>query len=550
MANEISRRRLVGAVGSVALGASAASLFRGTTVAAPRTVPPAQATPETALSFEGTGGLTLPFSPQPLPLRGFSTALYAPAPGVKSLSDQLFFKEAAKRTNVSFDWQMAAADATNPVDLVMASGDLPDTFWGITPTQAVDYGQQGALAPLNDLIANYCPNFTSLMNQNPDLRPQITAPDGNIYFFPRVLLEPETRNFSGFIIRQDWLDEVGMTTPETTDDLYAVLTAFKQKDAKRYPLTWDARPLMWAFGSGGRGAAQATDFSHEGNEIRYAALEPGFADGLAYLNKLYAEGLLDPEWTNSLTGDGQPDFFKERWLNGVSGVQFGYAGTHLSGYANALKAAGSPAKLAPFLPPAGPTGVRENLSNHTIIDPGQGGAIAASSKHAQEVAQFVDYIYSPEGVLLFFWGVEGDTFTFDVGGVPQYTSKVTNNDAKLSVGEYVWNYISPDWFGPMLYPKLAYFASIDPVAQQGLELWATLESKRQLPVLLFTKDEAATIRTTMTDINTLMDEKETGFISGSEPLAGVADLANTINGMGIDNAIKAYQEAYDRFTAS
>jgi putative aldouronate transport system substrate-binding protein len=337
-----------------------------------------------------------------------------------------------------------------------------------------------------------------------------------------------------------------MQIPQTTDQFYTVLKAFKQKDSKRYPLTWTPYPLIWQFGSGGRGGAEATDFSHDGDQVKYAPREPGYKDGLTFINKLYADGLLDPEWTQVLSGGGHPDFFKERWLNGISGVQFGYAGSHLSPYATGLKTAIPTAKLVPMLPPAGPNGVRENLSYHNAIDAGTAGSIAASSKQQMQVAQFIDYIFSPQGSLLFNWGTEGDTFTFDAQGTPQFTDKVNKNTVNLSASEYIWNYISPNWFGPMVLLKLQYYQGLTPVAQDGLNLWVTLPTKRKLPELMFSKDESATIRTTMTDINTLLDEKLVNFVSGHEPLDNLAGLASQIDGMGIKDVLSTYQQAFSR----
>ena len=505
---------------------------------------PAAAGSPTGIQFQGSGGLVLPVVKEPIKLNAFSTPLYAPAKDVKTLGEQIYFREAGKRTGVTFDWQMAGEADENPIDLLMASGDLPDLFVGITPLQAVDYGQQGALAPLNDLIEKYCPNFSKALKENPVLKGQLVAPDGNIYFFPRLLLEATTRNFSGFIIRQDWLDKVGMKIPDTTDELYEVLKAFKKEDPNRYPLTFTPTPLIWAFGVGGAGGANNTDFYRVDPQVKYAPTEVAYGEGLDYINKLFKEGLIDPEYLTTIT---KSELLKERWLKGISGVQFGYAGSHLSAFSTAIKEAQPEARLVAMLSPKGPRGERENLSVHNVIDPGQGASISAKSQNKEALAQFIDYIYSPEGSLLYFWGLEGDTFNFDKEGVPQYTDKVTKNAQKLSVGEWVWNYISPTWFGPMNYLGIAYLQSVTAAAADGLRLWSTGQYKQKLPVLSFTKEETDVIKTKMTDINTLLTEKRAKWINGEESISSLPDFSKQVKDVGLPDVLKVQQAAYDRF---
>ena len=548
----ITRRRFIqiGGGSAAALLAAACAPATPAPTSAPAVAPPAPTSAPAAaaspagIQFQGSGGLVLPVVKEPIKLKAWSTPLYAPAKDVKDLGEQIYFQEAGKRTGVTFDWQMAGEADENPIDLLMASGDLPDLFVGITPEQAFDYGQQGALAPLNDLIETYCPNFSKALKENPALKGQLADPDGNIYFFPRLLVEATCRNFSGFIIRQDWLDKVGMKIPDTTDELYEVLKAFKKEDTNRYPLTYNPMVLIWAFGVGGAGGANNTDFYRVDPQVKYAPTEVAYGEGLEYINKLFKEGLIDPEYLTTIT---KSELLKERWLKGISGVQFGYAGSHLSAFSTAIKEAQPEARLVAMLPPKGPRGERENLSVHNVIDPGQGASISAKSQNKEALAQFIDYIYSPEGALLYFWGLEGDTFNFDKEGVPQYTDKVTKNGQKLSVGEWVWNYISPTWFGPMNYLALAYIQSVTPAAADGLRLWSTGQYKQKLPVLSFTKEENDVIKTKMTDINTLLTENRAKWINGEGSISSLPDFAKQVKDMGLPDVLKVHQAAYDRF---
>ncbi|MFD0462567.1 hypothetical protein ACFQY9_12540 [Microvirga aerilata] len=113
-------------------------------------------------------------------------------------------------------------------NLLMASGDLPDIVAGNELRHDfVRYGMEGAFQPLNDLIEKHAPNLKKFLASNPEIKKAITAPDGNIYWIPYV---PDGKYARGWFIRYDWLDKLGLKAPQTVDELYTVLQAFRDKD--------------------------------------------------------------------------------------------------------------------------------------------------------------------------------------------------------------------------------------------------------------------------------------------------------------------------------
>ena len=68
------------------------------------------------------------------------------------------------------------------------------------------------------------------MEENELVKGMITSPDGHIYSLPTIndCLHNQYRTRAW--INQEWLDAVGMEMPKTTDELEAVLQAFKDKD--------------------------------------------------------------------------------------------------------------------------------------------------------------------------------------------------------------------------------------------------------------------------------------------------------------------------------
>ncbi len=122
-----------------------------------------------------------------------------------------------------------ASNATTLSDsflLMLAGGELPDII--VAPWQLAYTG--GAAAAIDDgyvvdlmEYAEYMPNMMKYLDENPDLAAQLLTTDGRLAGAPFVKDEPIVG--MGLVIRQDWLDEVGMEAPETVDELHDVLVA-------------------------------------------------------------------------------------------------------------------------------------------------------------------------------------------------------------------------------------------------------------------------------------------------------------------------------------
>src|SRR5699024_9404119 len=94
------------------------------------------------------------------------------------------------------------------------------------------YDQEGTFIELNDLIDEYAPSLSNVMVEGPSIRKAITFPAGSIYTMPPTVDE----DFKYFLItsrrwfNQDWMDEIDMDVPKTTDEFYEFLKAVKELD--------------------------------------------------------------------------------------------------------------------------------------------------------------------------------------------------------------------------------------------------------------------------------------------------------------------------------
>jgi putative aldouronate transport system substrate-binding protein len=480
-------------------------------------------------------------------VKGFSSPLDTET-NVKTFNDQVFDKKMEELTNVHVTWTAASDWGAAPFELLMASGDIPDMISGFDLNLYAKYGQKGALAPLNDYINNSA-YLKKLIDASPRIRALITAPDGKIYGFPRVLSQVQ-EVFGGFFIRQDWLDEIGAQIPTTLDEYHTVLTELKKKDSKRYPLSCymgdgtsgTFNHIMWQFGIGVKGPNYGYDLYHDGDTIKFGPMQPEFHDALVYINTLWKEGLMDPQYT---TVKQDPTVLYKRWSDGIVGVGFGWADD-----LNAIMKLDPKINLMPMKPPKGPNGHQEVLSNHFEIDPTEATALSASGKYKDILAKYVDLFYSDSGTDLMYWGIYGDSYT-EKDGVKTYTDKVMK-DSKLVPGQVLWNYYSPYWIGAMFCPTDSYLALYPGRGGEAIKLWSEAPWETiKMPDVFLTDDENSAIQQPLTDINTLLAESTTAFITGKKNLdADFKKMQSQLQSIGVDEIVKTYQAAYDRFKAN
>ncbi|MBD2847180.1 extracellular solute-binding protein [Paenibacillus sp. IB182496] len=209
-------------------------------------------------------------------------------------------------TNVHIQWEaISQSGFDEKKNLMFASGELPDGFFlGLNSQDVIQYGQQGILLPLEDLIEQYAPNISRIFEDYPAVRQAATAPDGHIYALPWFEGYEYFLYRNTLLINKTWLDNLGLDVPETTEEFHEVLKAFKTQDpngngkADEMASTWlhneATRGYYELFGA--FGAVDAMDmFSIEDGKVRFEGVRDEYRDGLNYLHALYADGLIDPE---------------------------------------------------------------------------------------------------------------------------------------------------------------------------------------------------------------------------------------------------------------
>src|SRR5699024_6183840 len=131
----------------------------------------------------------------------------------------------------------------------------------------------------------------------------ITFPDGGIYGLPTIY-DPEFPSLlmgSKIWVREDWLEQLDMEIPETTEEYYEYLKAVKETDlngsGEHDEIPYGApsigslrQSLTGAFGIQNRGRNHNyVDVDPETGDIRFFPATDGYKELLEYMHMLYSE---------------------------------------------------------------------------------------------------------------------------------------------------------------------------------------------------------------------------------------------------------------------
>ncbi len=308
------------------------------------------------------------------------------------------------------------------IQAAAAADDLPDMFVAGREVW-LRLAKNGMLADVTDLYSRM-PNRTRLMFD--DGAKAYTTLDGRSYGFatPAAVSRNE-----GLIIRKDWLDNLGLEAPKTTEELLNVLRAFTfndpdgngQKDTYGFGAFIEANnyeaypgrrlePLMGAFGVEGTWNMTKANFGLQINK-------PEFYDFMVFAKQIIDEGLIDPNWMAY-----KKDDFRGAWKQGKFGC-FREQNGALHGENNytPFDMNFPNGDLIVIDPPVGPSGKSSVGPAVRTMRVWCISAKAAEEGKAEKIADMFEWMSYDEGYMLCGFGREGVEYTLDADGNPQST---------------------------------------------------------------------------------------------------------------------------------
>jgi len=464
----------------------------------------------------------------------------------ENLSENYAWTEIQKNTGINIVFDSPTMEMSDErFNLMVNSGQYTDLATVMDYTGGGDKAiEDGVFLRLNELMDRYAPDYMAILNSDPNNLRDATTDEGNRWRFCQVT-EGLQLAFVGLMIRQDWLDDLGIKDlPRTYDEMYDVLVAFRDsKTEGPFHLT-NTGITTYNSVSGGLGVASYDRnyfyVQKDGKAICSVATD-NFKDYLKLMRKWYQEKLIDQEfYAHHMNGQIDFDFMFNDKIGLIEAQQIG------SYYAD-MGMAPEGAYYEPTWGLVKNKGDKPRIGLNSSIVSGYGTAIFSTCEYPEIAARFLNYLYTDQGFIDANYGKEGVTFEY-VDGKPVLTEFITNPD-----GMSVWD------------AYCTYLVSICSMRYA----WArndseeTLENRRKtderwsyngqfpdnMPInLTFTAEEGTERAKILSDIKTYVDTMTVNFIIGNNDIDKDWDTyIETLKSMGLDRLTEIHQASLDRY---
>ena len=461
--------------------------------------------------------------------------------------DVMWVQKMEERTNIHVEWNLVTTSAREEQkNIMMASGDLPDALMkmSFSQTDLYKYGfQQEMLADISAYAA-LAPNFYGYLEESPTVKAALSYGEGSIYGFPYIV-NVDASNTQRLHMNVAAMETAGIDQPTTTDEYYEVLKQMVQVDingngeADELGLAAGGivnleNYFMGAFGLANRGRKYTyLDVNPDDGTLRSIYTSDRYKELLEYFNKLYTEGLIDPD----LFTDAEN-----------SATAAGYAGQLVSFIAqNALflnneyrdQFDGLDAMLI------GPHGDQFLTSNARLSSPGA-FVISAESEYIAELVRWCDYNYCLDGIIEFFMGYEGVSYEITADGEYQYVESITSADSlDTAYSQYVL------WAGgvnpSMSTPGYFYGAAVQPLPKSSMEKLQPYLIDTIWELVMVDEDYQNRISAITTDMDTCMKEWRANFVTGAVSLDQWDSFVSAMEACGLNEYLEIYTETFQGY---
>ncbi|MGN1338997.1 MAG: hypothetical protein ACI4WS_01775 [Oscillospiraceae bacterium] len=322
--------------------------------------------------------------------------------------------ESITGVHAAIDWHTAEG-YTSTVAATLLSGkeNLPDIL------NPMDFGvmelaEDELIVPLDDYL-ELMPNIAAAVGE--EHMDEWRSADGHIYTIPSV---STIRGSFSVMIRQDWLDKLGLEQPDTWEDWLTYWRAVRDNDLNGNGDTTDEIPFACAAGIDGERSLKFLLNAFgiaASNDTQFCVLDDGtytmvyehprYPEFLEAMAGLYAEGLIAEDY-DSYSYSSIENMMGSDILGSV--MTFAASGARTS----ALRESGVKDALWRCVEPVkGPYGdqmmpERELISPMWCITAG-----AQERGKVEDIIRFFNWCYSQEGEYLYNYGIEGVSYTLE-----------------------------------------------------------------------------------------------------------------------------------------
>ncbi len=346
--------------------------------------------------------------------------------------------QAKTGAKIVIDWRSEDSYGTQ-VATTLASGKLPDIL------QAGEYGvmnlvNEGAVVALDEYL-DLIPNVVEAVGE--DRMAAWRQPDGHIYTIPTIVNVPGSQSV---MVRQDWLDALGMKEPTNWDEWMALWRGIKEKDLNGNGDPNDEIPLALEQGNNGERsmASLLNAFGiRASSDCQFCVLDDGtytmvyehprYREFLQTVQDMYKEGLIDPEFATRT----QAELFTAMDSNLVGTAMTWAERAKLSTYAN-REGGDEDALWTCVAPITGPYGDQITQERNAVTPLWCITTAAKEAGKVEDILRVFNWNFSKEGNDLYNYGIEGVSYDVVDGQAVLKPAMVANGfvDYRLMGCEY------------------------------------------------------------------------------------------------------------------
>lgn len=335
-----------------------------------------------------------------------------------SENDNPYIDYVREGTNIDVNLIFPPSDGyLESLSVMMASGDLPDMMYTSNASWFVDFARQGAFQPLDEWVEKH---GADLKKNIPQAAWDNVTINGHIYAIPAI---NQVKGRELMYVRKDWLDRLGLSEPQTLEELKAVIKAFRDDDPDGNGIddTFGTifvenldrtSPLLGAFG------VQRGQWYEKDGQLVYSSIQPEMKAALQFLAELNKEQLVDPEWALNKTAS-----LNEKVAGGKVGL-FSATWSETRGNMLTNKQNDPAADWVPLPFPTGPDGRSGTIALNLVKGY---NVVPAASEHAEDVVKLLNFI-NGEGQKSLSLGFENEVWKTENG---QFTMNFEVHNAHL-----------------------------------------------------------------------------------------------------------------------
>ncbi|PYI53979.1 extracellular solute-binding protein [Paenibacillus flagellatus] len=471
----------------------------------------------------------------------FSWLVYDRPEG-KVRTDWEIFKEIEAKTGVKVDFQVVSQEGLTEKRQIMIATNSVTDFIQVTTQEGREHGPEKVFLNLKDYL-DKAPNLKKFFDSYPEAKAVATGPDGGIYTVPILEGDPEGKGFNFvWYVRKDVMEKDGLKPPTTIDEFYQFLKDLKAKHPDSYPLVSNSpigdTGLYTVMGRAFTGIQGFFNLNPVDDKYAFAPYHDGYKEAIVFLNKLYTEKLLDPEY--SLLTAAQ---WEERILKGKSFVTYFWK-ADLDSLTQKARAAGAGQEYElSTIPQFAKSGVKNYQYSRPLIG-NVGRAISAKVKDKERAVQFLDYLMSEEGSNYLSLGIQGKTYTLE-NGKPLFMKE-------FGASPYV----------PLRRDYGVWYDNISLNNAKARDAWERgLDEKSKainasyekyiVPApkqIVKTEEEMELEKSKLNNLNKFLEQKITEFVVGKTPINDTTykQFLDQAKKLGSDDLLNMYNTAYKR----